>query len=114
MTTPPTRSALVVLNSGSGTGSAPDVRPTLEAQFVAAGVGVSFVTLDPALNLDDAVDRHIADGGTLVVAAGGDGTVNAVANALSSLGVEPDILPITPARLWGMVRERQLAVGSGQ
>lgn len=94
MTAPLTRTALVVLNSGSGGGSAPDVRPTLEAQFVAAGVGVSFVTLDPTLNLDHAVDRHIADGGTLVVAAGGDGTVNAVANAIIGRNVRLGILPL--------------------
>jgi carbon-monoxide dehydrogenase large subunit len=44
--------------------------------------------------------KGAGEGGVIPVAGA---VVNAVANALSSLGVEPDILPITPARLWGMI-----------
>ena len=49
--------------------------------------------------------KGAGEGGIIPVAGA---VVNAVANALSSLGVEPDELPITPPRLWGMI---QRAVG---
>ncbi len=56
--------------------------------------------------------KGAGEGGIIPVAGA---VVNAVANALSSLGVEPDILPITPARLWGMIQgatgTRQQATG---
>lgn len=94
MPSSPARAALVVLNSGSGTGSATDERAAIEAQFAAADIGVRFVTLEPGLDLPDAVDRHRADGVTLVVAAGGDGTVNAVANAIIGRDVHLGVLPL--------------------
>ncbi len=52
--------------------------------------------------------KGAGEGGIIPVAAA---VANAVANALSSLGVEPDELPLTPPRLWGMIRA---AVGSRQ
>lgn len=94
MTTPSIQSALVVLNSGSGADGATDVRTDLEAQFAAAGVGVAFLTLGATGDLTGEVERHIAAGGTLVVAAGGDGTVNAVANAVRGHEVRLGILPL--------------------
>ncbi len=48
------------------------------------------------------------EGGVIPVAGA---VVNAVANALSSLGVEPDTLPISPARLWAAI---QKASGNAQ
>jgi carbon-monoxide dehydrogenase large subunit len=44
--------------------------------------------------------KGAGEGGIIPVAGA---VVNAVANALSSLGVEPDVLPITPPRLWEMI-----------
>jgi len=44
--------------------------------------------------------KGAGEGGIIPVAAA---VANAVANALSSLGVEPDELPITPPRLWQMI-----------
>src|SRR5207237_10475997 len=50
---------------------------------------------EPAENLLGV--RGVGEGGTLGPAAV---LANAVADALSPLGVEPDELPLTPARLW--------------
>ena len=50
---------------------------------------------EPAANL--AGVRGVGEGGTLGPAAA---LANAVADALAPLGVEPDELPLTPARLW--------------
>jgi carbon-monoxide dehydrogenase large subunit len=54
--------------------------------------------------------KGAGEGGVIPVAGA---VVNAVANALSSLGVEPDILPITPARLWGMIEGARTSVTKG-
>ena len=50
---------------------------------------------EPADNL--AGVRGVGEGGTLGPAAV---LANAVADALAPLGVEPNALPLTPARLW--------------
>jgi carbon-monoxide dehydrogenase large subunit len=54
--------------------------------------------------------KGAGEGGVIPVAGA---VVNAVANALSSLGVEPDILPITPARLWGMIEGARTSATKG-
>jgi len=35
--------------------------------------------------------------------------VNAVANALSSLNVQPKILPLTPSRVWELIEDARQA-----
>jgi hypothetical protein len=35
---------------------------------------------------------------------------NAVANALSSLGVEPRVLPLSPSKVWEMIEETRKAL----
>jgi carbon-monoxide dehydrogenase large subunit len=47
-----------------------------------------------------------------IIAAGGT-MANAVANALSSFGVEPRELPLTPTRIWGMVQGKPASLTSG-
>jgi carbon-monoxide dehydrogenase large subunit len=47
--------------------------------------------------------RGVGEGGTLGPSAV---IANAVADALAPLGVEPNELPISPARLWALVRGR--------
>ncbi len=51
---------------------------------------------EPAANL--AGVRGVGEGGTLGPAAV---LANAVADALAPFGVEPDELPLSPARVWG-------------
>jgi len=57
---------------------------------------------EPAANLIGV--RGVGEGGTLGPAAV---LANAVADALSPLGVEPDELPLTPQRIWTAVRARR-------
>lgn len=54
--------------------------------------------------------KGAGEGGVIPVAGA---VVNAVANALSSLGVEPDVLPITPARLWAMIESARAGATKG-
>jgi carbon-monoxide dehydrogenase large subunit len=46
--------------------------------------------------------KGAGEGGVIPVAGA---LSNAVASALSSLGIEPRELPLTPARVWGLVQE---------
>jgi len=57
---------------------------------------------EPAANLLGV--RGVGEGGTLGPAAV---LANAVADALSPLGVEPDELPLTPSRVWAASRARR-------
>ena len=57
---------------------------------------------EPAANLLGV--RGVGEGGTLGPAAV---LANAVADALSPLGVEPDELPLTPSRVWAASRGRE-------
>lgn len=55
--------------------------------------------------------KGAGEGGIIPVAAA---VANAIADALSSMGVEPDELPLTPPRLWGMIQaacSREQAAG---
>ena len=46
--------------------------------------------------------KGAGEGGTICV---GGVIGNALANALSSLGIEPNSLPLSPSRVWQMVDE---------
>ena len=46
--------------------------------------------------------KGAGEGGIIPIAAA---ISNAVADALQSVGVEPDTLPLTPPRLWQMIEE---------
>jgi carbon-monoxide dehydrogenase large subunit len=48
--------------------------------------------------------KGAGEGGIIPV---GGVIANAVANALSSLGAEPRVLPLSPGRVWGMIEEKR-------
>lgn len=62
---------------------------------------------EPAANLVGV--RGVGEGGTLGPAAA---LANAVADALAPWGVEPDTLPLAPARLWGALRSAARGAGA--
>ncbi|RYF63793.1 MAG: diacylglycerol kinase [Comamonadaceae bacterium] len=87
---------MVVLNAGSGHGEAGDAKSVIEAGCAAAGRECRIFLIDapdriPAL-AREAVDAARAVGG-VVVAAGGDGTINAVAQATLGSGCAFGVLP---------------------
>lgn len=55
--------------------------------------------------------KGAGEGGIVAVAAA---VGNAVANALSSLGVEPKELPLTPPKIWRLVQDARNAKASGR
>lgn len=86
-----TARALVVLNPAAGAGTARSrfvgIRPELEAR-----VPHRVVELDAGGDWRRALRRGLDDGIRLVVAAGGDGTVHAVANALLEAGAPRSVV----------------------
>ena len=86
----------VVFNLGSGAGDVDLVRTTIESACAAAGRELQLLSVDEPKRLGeiaaDAVRRAQACGG-VVVAAGGDGTINAVAQATLGSGCAFGVLP---------------------
>jgi YegS/Rv2252/BmrU family lipid kinase len=93
MTNPKTRVA-VVLNAGSGDGSAEQAATMLEALFTEAGFEFRIDLLKAGDDLPKALDRAIADKVDIIVAGGGDGTVNSVVNAIAGHDVTLGVLPL--------------------
>ena len=85
---------LVVLNAGSGDGSAESAAETLRRIFAETGRELHVVMLTHDVDLLRVIDDAIADGVTVIVAGGGDGTVNGVANAIAGRGVAFGVLPL--------------------
>jgi diacylglycerol kinase family enzyme len=84
----------VIMNAASGTGGedADERERHIREAFVAAGVEPAIHCIDPA-DLADTVPE-IAEGVDVVVAAGGDGTVSAIAGALAGGDVPLAVLPL--------------------
>jgi len=86
----------IVLNAGSGSESAAEARRVIEEGFAAAGRRHRIFLVDGPDRLQalarESVERARAVGG-VVVAAGGDGTINAVAQATLGSGCAFGVLP---------------------
>ncbi|MDH6169649.1 diacylglycerol kinase family enzyme [Variovorax boronicumulans] len=86
----------IVLNAGSGSESAAEARRVIEEGFAADGRRHRIFLVDGPGRLQalarEAVERARAVGG-VVVAAGGDGTINAVAQATLGSGCAFGVLP---------------------
>lgn len=86
----------IVLNAGSGHNPASEVQDTLSRVFSAAAREHEFLPLDPASGIARtaalAVEKAKARRG-VVVAAGGDGTINGVAQAVLGSGCPFGVLP---------------------
>ena len=96
MSAPPLRSAsaLVILNARSGAGRGPEGADTLRELLTSAGVAAQVLLAGDGDDLLRAVDRALAAGTRLVVAAGGDGTQSAVASRLVGTDAVQGVLPM--------------------
>jgi diacylglycerol kinase family enzyme len=95
----PPRSLTIVLNTGSGAtaggGAAEDARTAIEGVLGPSGVSFELVVPADGEDLSAAAARAVqraGDGGGAVVAAGGDGTINTVAQAVLGTGVPFGVL----------------------
>ena len=84
----------VVANETAGTGCPPDWVQALESRFAAAGTPARVHLARSAEQILSTVDSAVSQGSRTVVAAGGDGTVSAVASRLVDTGVALGVLPM--------------------
>ncbi|HMQ35255.1 MAG TPA: diacylglycerol kinase family protein [Chloroflexaceae bacterium] len=109
MTEEPQRASyiFVVLNPVAGTSDGGSVRATLEERLAADGRRVEFYETTGAEDEDipAVVRAALARGADLVVAAGGDGTVSLVADALAGGDVPLGIVPVGTANVLAEVLE---------
>ena len=84
---------VVILNPGSGTLSLPENREILLGALRDAGLDENVITVADGGEIAAAVRPHLESGCQAVVAAGGDGTVNAVASMLVGTGVSLGVIP---------------------
>ncbi len=86
----------IVFNPGSGHGDSAQAQATIRAASEAAGRAVELLVVTPLQRVSErareAVQRAQAQGG-VVVAAGGDGTLNAVAQVVLGSGCVFGVLP---------------------
>lgn len=106
----------VVLNSSAGTANATGVTAeALQAMFDAEGLHAT-IDADAHIPLGDRIDRALASGAEVIVAAGGDGTITALANALVGTDKTLAILPLGTvnalARDLGVPMQLQQAVSA--
>ena len=93
MTNPKTRVA-VVLNAGAGDGAAEQAAALLETLFSEVGYEFRIDVLKAGDDLPTALDRAIAEKVDVIVAGGGDGTVNSVVNAIAGHDITLGVLPL--------------------
>ena len=83
----------VVINAASGNGHTSEWTDALVAKFRACGLDARITLAQSGDEIAKTVQRAVAGGASIVVAGGGDGTINQVASALigtnSVLGVLP-------------------------
>jgi diacylglycerol kinase family enzyme len=87
----------VVLNRGSGKHAEDDVRLAIEAELTAAGRTFSVLEVDEPAQLASIAAQAVVNARErrgIVVAAGGDGTINAVAAATLGSGCAFGVLPL--------------------
>ena len=77
----------VIINAAAGNGQNGGANTKLEAAFHAAGIDPHIVRLRSGEDLKEAAARQARERPAAVIAAGGDGTISAVASALAGTGI---------------------------
>ncbi len=90
----PSRRVAVILNAGSGDGSADAARIMIESRFRESGQEVQVALIRTGVDLTRALEAALARKVDVIVAGGGDGTVNSVANAIVAHDITLGVLPL--------------------
>ena len=84
----------VLLNAGSGTGTAQESEARIRELFGEAGIGVEVTLAGDAAEFDRALTGAIESAADAIVAGGGDGTISTVAHALADHDIPLGVLPL--------------------
>ena len=84
----------VILNAGAGAGCPPEWIDRLRSKFAAAGVEADVRHVQNGEQIQPAVREAMEAGAGTIVAAGGDGTVSAVAATLAGTATALGVLPL--------------------
>jgi len=93
MTTAKYQRIVVFLNPASGALD-PDLRSQVRDRLAAISGSLEEVTVNPDVKLLDRAAEAVREGATLIVVAGGDGTVREIASALVGTEVPLAIVPL--------------------
>jgi len=85
---------VVIVNSSSGTGCPPQYERELEARFAAQGCKADVRLVHSGEDIVRTAKEAVAQGAKCVVAAGGDGTVSAVASQVARTPAALGVLPM--------------------
>ena len=86
--------ALAIVNPAAGNGRGRRLSATLEASFAAAGLACDVVTTAGPGDATALARRAVLDGRRVIIAAGGDGTANEVANGMAGADAALGLFPL--------------------
>ena len=84
----------VIVNNSSGPGHAADVQQRLSEAFKATGLDARICLDQPGSDISARAERAATGDADVIVAAGGDGTINSVASAIVGTGKTLGVLPL--------------------
>jgi diacylglycerol kinase family enzyme len=90
---PPTKTT-VIINAGSGTGHTPEWAEQLTDKFRACGMEIDLTLASDGTQMIETAQRALTAKSPIIVAGGGDGTLNAVASVVSGTDVTLGVLPL--------------------
>ena len=85
---------VVFVNAASGAPGKQVLADELAGEFAKHGAQAEVVLVEPGCDLCEAVRRAVDEGARVAVAAGGDGTVNAVASVVAGTATALGVLPL--------------------
>ena len=93
-TTGKTYKTAVIVNASAGAGRTIEWAAELTRKFRATGMDVDVTLAKTGIQTIETAQRALAQGATIIVAGGGDGTINAVASVVTGTPTALGVLPL--------------------
>jgi diacylglycerol kinase family enzyme len=90
----PFQTVVCILNGVAGSDTAAKAQGHVAAFFAQAGISAEVITAKTGDDLPRLARQAVKDGAQLIVAGGGDGTINCVASAIVNSGIILGVLPL--------------------